>query len=254
MNWKRHEVECLKNNFPTTKDRELAKIIRKSPNALRIKASRLGISKEITHYRNNLKLNSNEKQVIIGGLLGDLHCRVNTTSKNACLEGGHCFRQKEYLLWKINLIQRLGCKIRKTKINTYLYQSRNFKTLNRYIHLFYNKGFKYITRPVLNLLDDFGLLIWYLDDGHYHKRDKNIRLCTNGFSFEEQQTIKDWFIEKYNIKPKIHKNKNPKNYPGKVWYYLYFTVYDTKKLINIFKKFEIPDCMKYKLGLSHSTI
>ncbi len=253
MVWKKEEIECLKQNFPTTRDYELSKIIRKSPNALRIKASRLKIKKEITSIRNNLKLNNIEEQMVVGGLLGDLSCRIGRTSKNARLEGGHCLKQKEYLLWKINLMERLMFKTRKSKLNAYFYQSKNFKILNHYHTLFYNKGFKYISREILNLLDNFGLLIWYLDDGSYKKRDKNMVLHTNGFSFEEQLIIKSWFKEKYNITPYIQKSSDLKRYPNKFWHYLCFNVNDTKKLINIFKNFEIPDCMKYKLGISHSS-
>ena len=54
MVWKQNEVDCLKNNFPKMHDNKLAKIIDRSPNALRIKASRLGIKKEMTHIRFNV--------------------------------------------------------------------------------------------------------------------------------------------------------------------------------------------------------
>jgi|GEM_PF-2738829 hypothetical protein len=40
-----------------------------------------------------------------------------------------------------------------------------------------------------------------------------------------------------------------------IWYYLYFKVNDAKKSLNLFNQFEVPDCMKYKLGYvkSHSS-
>lgn len=248
MSWTRQEIQLLKQEFPTKTDREVARALNTSPNAIRIKASRLGISKEITKIRNNLELNPIEEQIIVGGLLGDLSCRVTHTSKNAQLEGGHCAKQKQYMLWKLSLLKRLLFTFRKTKVNTYLYTSRSFKALNKYHYCFYNKGFKYINKEILDLLNEFGLLIWYLDDGTYHKRDKNIRLYTNGFSYNEQLTIKKWFQLKYNIDPSIHTVRK-KEYPGKFWYFLYFTVKDSKKLLNLFKNFEIPECMHYKLGM-----
>ena len=253
MGWTQSQVEDLKQSFPVIKDNKLAKVIGKSPNALRIKASRLGIKKRITYIRENLKLKPIEEQLVVGGLLGDLSCRITHTSKCARLEGGHSLKQKEYMLWKINLMHRLMFKIRGTEINTYLYQSKSFKALNKYYNLFYRKGFKSITKEILDLLNDFGLFVWYLDDGSYHKRDKTSSLHTNGFSFEEQILIKEWFQQRYDIDPRIYKFRRPKDYPNKIWYYLYFTVNDTKKLISLFQGFNIPDCMKYKFGQMNHT-
>ena len=250
MNWSQENICCLKQNFPKMPDRELAKILEKSPNALRIKASRLGMNKEITIVRANLELSPIEEQVIIGGLLGDLSCRITHTSKRARLEGGHCLKQKEYMLWKISLMQKLMFKIRISKTGTYLYQSRCFEILNKYFNLFYQNGSKSVNKNILNLLNDFGLLIWYLDDGSYHKRNKMCYLYTNGFSCKEQDIIKGWFTEKYDITPKICRITDSKRHPGKCWYHLYFNVSDTKKLLTLFRKFEIPNCMKYKLGLN----
>ena len=171
-------------------DRNLAQLIGRSPNALRIMASRLHILKENTALRQNLELNEVEKQVVLGGLLGDLHCRISETSLYAHLQGAHCEKQKDYLLWKVSLLKRLRCRVRKTVINAYWYESKNFKTLNRYHSLFYDTGRKQVSRNILDMLNDFGLLIWYLDDGSYSKRDKDINLYTNGFSYSEQLIIK----------------------------------------------------------------
>ncbi len=254
MVWSKEHIVCLEQNFPTLPDKELAGTIGKSPNALRIKASRLGVNKEITSIRRELELTPIERQVIVGGLLGDLSCRISATSIYARLEGGHCERQKEYMFWKINLLQRLMFNVGRTSLGAYLYQSRNFKALNEYYTLFYSKGYKSINRDILNLLDDFGLLIWYLDDGSYHKRDRNIRLHTNGFTFGEQLIIKEWFKEKYNVEPSIYKNTDNKRYPNKGWYYLYFKVRDSEKLLDLFRKFSVPDCMNYKLGKTNITL
>ncbi|MEK6963575.1 MAG: hypothetical protein AABX70_04055 [Nanoarchaeota archaeon] len=257
MRWNQQELVCLKENFPITEDKKLSDTLGKSPNALRIKASRLGIKKASSLIREELELNEVEEQVVIGSLLGDLSCRINHTSKNANLEGGHCLAQKEYMLWKIALLQRLNFKIRKTKIGTYLFQSKNFRALNEYHDLFYSNGKKSVNRLILDRINKLGLLIWYLDDGSYHKRDNQGKLHTNGFSFEEQVLIKEWFKEKYGIDPRIHTLKGSKKYEGKVWYYLSFTVDDTKRLLSLFKEFEVPSCMKYKLGdqtTSHSIL
>lgn len=236
-------------------DEYLAWFFGRTPNAVRIMAHRLGLSKRSVQYRLGLKLTQEEEQVIVGGLLGDLHSRVTKTAKNPRLEGGHGFKQREYMLWKVSLLKRLKWWIYKTKINTYSYQSKNFPALWKYQNLFYPNGEKIITRETLDLLDDFGVLIWYLDDGSYVKKDKSCRFHTNGFSANEQKEILWWFNEKYSINPRIHTQRDSKNYPGKKWEYIYISRKDTKKLFKSLEKFEIPDCMRYKFGrnLSHST-
>lgn len=229
-------------------DVDLSKQLNKSPNALRIKASRLNIKKYSSIYRSKLQLNEKEEQVIIGGLLGDLHCRKTRTSKNPRLEGGHGSRQRDYALYKIKLLKRLNWVGRNSRDGSYHYLSKSYPCLNKYYGIFYRTNKKTINENILDKINELGLLIWYMDDGSYHKRDKTTNIYTNCFTIEEQKIIKGWFEKKWGIYPKIHKTKDPKNYPDKIWYYLYFPVNETKKLHNLFHNLHIPECMKYKFS------
>ncbi len=255
MNWTQQQIVDLKQHFPIKPDGEVATIIGKSPNALRIKAFRLGIRKQTALIRDNLELNDTEKQFIIGGLLGDLHCRISRTSINPCLEGGHCAQQKDYLLWKIGLVPRLGFKLRGSKQGSFFYGSKNFRALLPYYQSFYQKGVKLVTRDILDQLNELGLLIWYLDDGSYHKRDNNLLLYTNCFSLEEQSIICEWFLQKYGVCPKIVTiQKSISNKQLDTRYYIRFNVKDSQKLLELFSNFEIPRCMDYKLGRINITL
>ena len=71
MIWSKEEVELLKNEYLAKGEYNLSKLINKSPNAIRIKAFRLNISK--LAQKNKVKLYPLEKQ-------------------------------EPYLLWKINLL------------------------------------------------------------------------------------------------------------------------------------------------------
>jgi hypothetical protein len=241
MTWKKEEVEYLKNNFPSLSDNKISKNIHKSSNALRIKASRLGLKKESSIYRNNLELNEIEEQVVVGGLLGDSYCHIKRPkSVNANLEWAHGSNQIDYAYWKSELLNRLKFNVRNTKLNTLHFTSKNYKCLNDYHQLFYPNGKKVVNQQILDKIDKLGLLIWYLDDGSYHKRDKTISLYTNCFSLFEQNEMKEWFKTKWGITCNIHRVKENQ-------YCLYFPVKETKKLILLFKEFNIPDCMKYKI-------
>ena len=253
MNWSKAEIGYLKENFSSNRDQSLSNFLNKSPNAIRIKSGRLKLNKESTNYRIDLKLTPNEEQIILGGLLGDLHCRITHTSKNARLEGGHGSNQIGYLDYKTKLLGRLNWTVRLAKDGSTHYESKSFQCLNEYYTLFYPNRRKLVNKTTLDRLDKLGLLIWYLDDGNYHLRDKTSRIYTNCFSYEEQLIIKKWFEDKWNISPKIYQYKDQNNYPGKIWYYLNFSVSETKKLHDLFVNFIIPECMKYKFYYNHES-
>ncbi len=251
MNWNKTEIEYLKENFSSNQDKPLSNFLNKSINAIKIKASRLNLNKESTIYRSSLKLTSDEEQVILGSLMGDLHCRITYTSKNARLEGGHGPNQIGYLDYKTRLLRRLNWTVRLAKDGSTHYESKSFQCLNQYFTLFYPNLKKVVNREILDRIDKLGLLIWYLDDGNYHLRDKTSRIFTNGFSYEEQLIIKKWFEDKWNISPKIYQYKDKNNYPDKIWYYLNFSVSETRKLHDLFINFNTPECMKYKFYYNH---
>ena len=253
MNWNKTEIGYLKENFSSSKDKSVAAFLNKSSNAIRIKAIRLKLKKESTTYRTSLVLTQDEEQIILGGLMGDLHCRMTYTSKNARLEGGHGSNQIGYLNYKIKLLGRLNWNVRLAKDGSTHYESKSFQCLNQYFILFYPNNKKVINIKILDRIDKLGLLIWYLDDGNYHLRDKTSRIFTNGFSYEEQLIIKKWFEDKWNISPKIYQYRDQSNYPDKIWYYLNFSVSETKRLHGLFINFNIPECMKYKFYYNHES-
>ena len=252
LSWNQAELEHLKNNFSSNQDKSLSVFLNKSPNAIRIKASRLNLKKYSQIYRNSLELTQDEEQVILGSLMGDLHSTITHTSKNARLEGGHSKNQREYLLYKINLLQRLKWSVRSGKDGIY-YESKSFSCLNQYHNLFYPNKKKTLNKSTLDKIGKLGLLIWYMDDGTYHKRDRRSYLHTNCFSYDEQLIIQEYFEEKWGIHNKIYISKGKDKYNGRIWYYLSFPVSETIKLHDLFRDFEIPECMKYKFYYNHES-
>ena len=195
-------------------------------------------------------------QIMLGSLLGDMHCKKEFLNSN--IEETHSIKQKDYLAWKYsNLKDQLDIKLYflnnplcKTKDKIYIRQteirlrSRVSKKLNIYRDLFYNNGKKVLTQDILNQLDTLGLASWYCDDGHYDPRNNIVEVHTEGFSVNENQLLKKWFSERWNINVNFKKD-NSKN---KVL--LRFPVKETEKFFNLIKKhiFDMPQSMWYKLG------
>lgn len=240
--WTNEEIAILKESYIKEGDKKLSTILNKTPNAIRIKASRLGISK--LKIRENIHLSKDEDQIVIGTLLGDSHSRIHKPAINAILEGAHCKEQEAYLFWKINSLKSLSFYTRKSKDEATHFASRTFPCLNEYFLLFYRKGIKIVNSFILNKIESLALAVWYMDDGSYNKTGKNSSLYTNSFTFEENTLIKNWFEQKWNISPKI---SNVKKENREIKYYLRFNVRDTRNLIEIIRPYIHP-CMNYKIG------
>ena len=149
--------------------------------------------------------------MIIGMLLGD-----GTISNNYVFKLSHGYKQKEYLEWKINLLNEHGIKNNGLKkyistcgynLGSIVYYSQMsvipfMKVLRRVV---YKPIKNYANRKILNRLTPLGLAIWYMDDGHINIRKTDdkihgfyIKIATCLYK-EQNQIIIDYFKEIWNI-------------------------------------------------------
>lgn len=157
------------------------------------------------------KFTKEGRNLLIGLLLGD-----GTIANNNVFKLAHSIEQKDYLLWKIELLKKYGIKnsgyheyistrgfnVGKAVCYTNLSITPFIKVLRRVVY----KGKKIIgNRKLLNRLSPREIAIWYMDDGHINIRKAKGRPC--GFYIristcepkEEVQTIIDYFKEVWNI-------------------------------------------------------
>lgn len=117
-----------------------------------------------------LKLSKEQKSLLIALLIGD-----GTISSNYVFKLSHSEHQRQYLEWKISLLNKhnlknngikeyiSSCGYNKGKKVLYSQMSVNptIKALRRSVYV----PKKTITRNLLNWLDAQGIAIWYMDDG-----------------------------------------------------------------------------------------
>lgn len=182
-------------------------------------------------------------------MLGDLS--INKKIKgNGCFQMTHSTNQEEYLDFKKKILEfHPKVKMTKSYRKTYLKSTEKtyeqvycYSNNNKYatfLHkVMYKNGKKIVNRKILNQLSDFGLYLWYLDDGYlnirYDEKTKKIKeyrifLYTNSFSLDEVKEIKKWFNDRYGIDPNINKKGNG--------YILYFNSSKTREFMKIIDKF-----------------
>lgn len=203
---------------------------------------------------NNIPLSQEQKQLILGSLLGDGYCdRIQQNIKF-----GQCKKQKEYLEYKysffnkddVSQIYQRNYKEGYISYSfTFLNKKHKYDTLYSYIgkYLYSNAGRKKICPSYLNNLTSLGLAFWWMDDGSLcnSKGNRWGKLCTECFNYEEHILIKKYFKDKWNIDVKITKEKDK-------YYYINFNATALRKLISIIYKhvLEVP-CMVYKIDMNY---
>ena len=158
------------------------------------------------------KLSKEQKSLLIGLLIGD-----GTISNNYVFKLSHSILQKEYLEWKIQLLDKYKiknnglkgytstCGFNKGKGVIYSQLSINptIKALRRTVYI----PKKVITRKLLNWLTSQEIAIWYMDDGcininsSVQRRNSvqhTIKIATC-VDFETSQIIINYFKEVWNI-------------------------------------------------------
>lgn len=198
---------------------------------------------------------------VVAFVIGDGNLGVSRNppgNSNYRLNIKHSMNQKDYLLWKISILESLNidgrCKRReqlywkKDSIhNGKIYYSADYQSERRkmftdlYKIAYINKVKTYHSGWVNEkTVDDLTLAIWWMDDGtlDYSKMRVSMggKFCIDS-SYEEVYLLKELFEKILNIEIRIHKHK--KNFNLTIPYYDF-----PKFLLRIIK--HVPPSMLYK--------
>lgn len=198
-----------------------------------------------------MTVSKKQKEILIGLILGDAYLQ-KTGKRNARLRLEHSAKQKEYIFWKweelANLMQdRPKRKERfnpvfKKKYVYYRCQSHSSPILGKFRRWFYEDSKKKIPENIITIFKSpLSLAVWYMDDGYYYHRDRSAYIYIPQFSPQSLKMLLDALSKNFGLNPKVYKKKKNN-------LCLYFTVAETKKLIQIIKNYIIPS-MQYKIIL-----
>lgn len=192
--------------------------------------------------RKELHLTNKQKELIMFSLLGDGH--ISKREQEPLFIVSHAINQKDYLFWKYEVLKNV-CN---NPPQLYTDAISNFNTDKKYYcQDFYRFNTKILDEliPIRNMsrseiitqLNEFGLSIYFLDDGCHSKGFW--KLCYAAFTKDEKELYRKTLKEKFNIEAHIRKDER----------YIGFNKIDSQKICNIILR-NIPndlDIIKYKI-------
>lgn len=191
--------------------------------------------------------NQAHKDLIIGMMLGD-GC-VSREGKNSLykLSFGHKEEHSEYFHYLVSMMDPFINTWRKSidkRKNSVMLQTATIchKEFTRYADMFYDdQRIKHVPKDIVNYITPRALAIWICDDGNLNSK-VNMRFCSQGFSKDENEILRNMLYIKFGIKSKVA----PYKYKGKIYYHLTLKKEDTQKLSDIVRTY-IPTPMLYKI-------
>jgi hypothetical protein len=194
-----------------------------------------------------LCINEEQEQIILCGKVGDEHLSKPATGKSNSLYITNCVH-KEYVEYKKKILGDIAFEIKEVDNNGY--KKGKIYTLSTkrlsYITSIQNKNLDYI----LDRLNEFGLAIWFYDDGSLHKSKLFYNLNTHKFDYSDNIKIQK-FLSKFSINSKITKEIKK---DGREFYYQRIGKYDGAYVISkILNKYYIS-CYSYKIWSSETIL
>lgn len=158
-------------------------------------------------------------EVVVGSLLGDarLECRSGKRGeKTARLRIHHSEKQKDYVLWKYEILKNFVSKgprrimvwhdlERDHKHYSWYFHTTSFKEFGMLHGEFYQGNIKILPEDIFRVITPRMLAVWFMDDGS--NIQESFTLNTHCFSMEEQQKIVQFFQRNYDMRATIVKDR-----------------------------------------------
>jgi recombination protein RecA len=193
-------------------------------------------------------------QVILGGLMGDgaLSRPVNTASLATRYRMGHGIKQVEYLDWKASLLGNIK-QSRSTNAKGAAFVDltplAELSELREAVYL--GDGRKHLSYDYLKALTPLALAIWYMDDGSFANRSKELQertkdgsgrsdICVQGMSEGSQKRLQEHLRDTFDLNPSLQVRGT------RAQAYLVFPKDETAKLHKLIAPYVHPS-MQYKL-------
>lgn len=205
-------------------------------------------SRVIEKYKETLSLTSEQKQILVGSLLGDAHLESRYKLGCATLRIEHSYKQRGYVDWLHNEFKEWvrTCPRKKRQWSwgkqqdKYGFITYGHRILGKFRKLFYRNGRKIIPGNIESYLTPLGLAVWFMDDGSIKsKRHKGMFLNTQAFKKSEVEKLQKVLRKKFAIQTVNRKDKNG-------WQIYILGKENAENFMKLIRPYIIPS-MQYKI-------
>lgn len=204
-------------------------------------------NKQIELIKQQLKMSSRQREILIGLLLGDGHLETQNNGRTYRLKIEHSVKQREYVDWLYQEFRdwvltppqvKVGLRY-ETAYQKYAFQTLSVPSLRFYAQQFYDKRKKVIPVRIAKWLTPLALAVWYMDDGSIKSNQHTTVLFnTQGFDRSDIVRLQAALLKNFGIQTGIRTQAD-----GLQIYLLSETIPQCKQLIEN----RIHPSMRYKL-------
>ena len=211
-------------------------------------------SNEIEQYKATLKLTEEQKEVLVGILLGDATLETQNSGRTYRIKIEHSLKQKAYAehLYKIfndwarsqPWERKVGLPNGKTYVNI-VFSTLSHPSLRFYAHQFYRGRTKIVPRLIKKWLTPKALAYWFMDDGSVKsKQSKGVIFNTQGYAKYDVAKLINVSQEKFHLVAKLRSQKEG--------YQIYISGNSYESFKSLVLPFMLPDMM-YKIPKARRT-
>ena len=211
-------------------------------------------SNDIEKYKSSLALNAEQKEVLVGTLLGDATLETQNKGKTYRVKIEHSVSQKAYTEHLYDIFKAWVLtqpKVRQVTLsNGKTYGKIGFSTLSHgslrfYAHQFYPRGKKVVPKLIERWLTPKAIAYWFMDDGSIKsKESKGVIFNTQGYLIEDVARLVEVLKSKFLLEAKVRKQKEG--------YQIYISGNSYESFKDLIISYILPE-MKYKIPESRRT-
>lgn len=166
-------------------------------------------SRQIEEYKQQLKLNRTQREVLVGLLLGDGHLETQNSGRTYRLKIEQSEQHHAYVQHLYELFQAWVLTPPQPKQNgKWWFQTVSHGAFRFYAQQFYHEGRKAVPKIIHRLLKPRGLAYWFMDDGSIKDvHSRAVVLNTQGFSREDVQRLAQVLSDKFALEAYLRRQR-----------------------------------------------
>lgn len=210
-------------------------------------------SKEIELRKQRLKLTREQREILVGLLLGDAHLETQNRGRTYRLKIEQCERHKAYVehlyevfkQWVLTPPQPKEKRSHGRESRNWWFQTVSHGAFRFYAHQFYREGRKCVPRLIHRWLTPRALAYWFMDDGSVKsKQSKGVILNTQGYTLREVELLISVLRNRFGLQAKRRRQREG--------YQIYISGESYERFRELIEPFLIDE-MRYKLPSARQT-